>query len=253
MDGSVKITDKVASLTDVLNKHQAYDILNTLDDVREFMEQEVFVAWDYMSLLKALQQQLTCTAIPWIPPSNTTVCRFINETVLNEESDFNCENRPQSSFEMFLESMLELEADVFNVTSFMHEAHNPESLDCAFKNEKLSQPIRDFLKHTFKLIAENKPHAVASVLTYGRVGFLPDRLKAVIEKADEQSSKNYPRLLHFLQRRLDKDKEFNQQCAQYMVESLCGDSDVKWQEAERAAVRSLELRKNLMDWMATKL
>lgn len=253
MEKSDKITDQVAALTHALNNHQVYDLMNTLNDVREFMEQEALIAWGYMSLLKALQLQLTGTAVPWMPSANATVCRFINETVLNEESDFNLEHRPQSSFEMFLESMLELEADVFAITGFMHEAHNLESLFLTLKHEKLSQPVRDFLEHTFNLIEENKPHAIASALAYGRAGFAPDRLKAVVEQADEQSRKNFPRLLHFLQRRLEKDTAMHQHQAREMVDTLCGGNELKWQEAERAAVQSLERRKTQLDGLATQL
>ena len=43
--------------------------------------------WDYFQLLKRLQCELTCTRVPWVPRGDAQLRRFVNEIVLEEESD----------------------------------------------------------------------------------------------------------------------------------------------------------------------
>ena len=44
--------------------HPLYNQLNTIEDVQKLMEIHVYAVWDFMSLLKGLQIELTCTSLP---------------------------------------------------------------------------------------------------------------------------------------------------------------------------------------------
>ena len=81
------VLDHIKNSQKSLVNHKIYENIKTIDDLKLFMENHVFAVWDFMSLLKGLQVNLTSTSTPWVPVENTEAARFINEIVLEEETD----------------------------------------------------------------------------------------------------------------------------------------------------------------------
>jgi len=80
--------------------HPIYSNIASKDDLRLFMEDHVYAVWDFMSLVKKLQLELTTTSLPWQPPTDNATARLINEIVWGEETDLDKDGKAVSRFEM---------------------------------------------------------------------------------------------------------------------------------------------------------
>ena len=82
----LRILDITQSERDALFNHKIYSSIKNMDHLHIFMENHIFAVWDFMSILKTLQRELTCTEIPWIPKSGGTPGRLLNEIVTEDLS-----------------------------------------------------------------------------------------------------------------------------------------------------------------------
>ena len=88
------LLSEISETREQLLKHKLYNKLNSVEAISKFMEIHVFAVWDFMSLAKSLQNNLTCTEIPWYPTEDRVSRRLINEIILGEESDVDQKNNP---------------------------------------------------------------------------------------------------------------------------------------------------------------
>lgn len=230
-----------------LKNHHLYDQLSEIKDIQTFMEHHVYAVWDFMSLVKALQLELTAVRIPWTAPKNPTLSRFINEIVLGEESDLNEIGEPVSHYEMYIEAMNEIGACTSGITGFIDQIESGSSVQYSLVETELNSVVRDFVKYTFSVIETRKPHLIAASFTFGREDVIPDMFLEIIEKAKIQG-KEYNKLKYYLERHIELDGDEHRPLSLQMVEELCGKDETKWTEVEEVARQSLMKRVEL--WTA---
>lgn len=242
------IEKSISPLRNRLQSHPLYTSIKGIEDVKVFMENHVFAVWDFMSLLKSLQNHLTCTSVPWLPGQNPILARFINEIVHGEESDINELGVPNSHYQMYIDAMDEVGASKIKLESFISQLVSGDTPKKAIENCEVKTAVKEFLAHTFGVINTNSPHKIASSFTFGREDIIPDMFIEVIKNAEERNQKSlYPKLSYYLERHIEVDSGEHGPISLQMVEELCGDSTLKWEEAHATAIESLEVRIKLWD------
>ena len=124
----VETTTHLDEYRSVLVNHPLYNKIDSIDAIQRFMETHVFAVWDFMSLLKRLQLELTCASIPWIPVGNPTTRRLINEIVFGEESDIDENGKAVSHFELYLRAMEDIGANTSAITTFINQLEQGKKL-----------------------------------------------------------------------------------------------------------------------------
>jgi len=251
MEQHPKISDLLAATKATREKlitHSLYQQLQTLDQLQVFMEHHCFAVWDFMSLLKSLQQQLTCTTVPWLPVGNAEIRYLINEIVTGEESDLDESGNRASHFELYLRAMEQVGADTHAIRSFIHNLSTGNTLQDALKSSNIPEPAQRFVKETFRFIATGKPHIIAAVFTFGREDVIPTIFIEMVRGIQHADILKY-----YLERHIEVDGDHHSQLAYQMTAGLCGNDEGKWQEATRAAQTALAARLSLWDGIAEQI
>ena len=222
---------------DVVN-HPLYNQLNTIEDVQKLMEIHVYAVWDFMSLLKGLQIELTCTTLPWKPVGDTKIRRLINSIVLEEESDVDSAGNPSSHYEMYLEAMKECGANTNEIDKFVNSVSD-------LNLPKVNTAIDSFLATTFDILNSGEAHKIASAFTFGREDLIPDMFTAIVN--DLRKEHKLDKFVYYLERHIELDGGEHGPLALELIINLCGEDEQKWKEVEETAIACLVARKELWD------
>lgn len=238
----------VASLRERLDSHPIYADLRTLDDLRVFMAHHVHSVWDFMSLIKSLQAAVAPARWPWAPGGDPSIQRFINELVLEEETDEAGPGRPgefASHFQLYLGAMGEIGADAEIPARFVQIAAR-QGIEAALASGLAPAPAARFNRVTFAFIDSGKPHVVAAALALGREHIIPAMFRALLARMAVTEAQA-PTFHYYLKRHIHLDEDFHAPMSLRLLEGLCGDDPVKLGEAREAAIQAVEARIEFWD------
>lgn len=248
-----RIEEQISALRESLKNHELYYHLSEVEDIKTFMEKHVYAVWDFMSLLKALQHQLTCISLPWRPSHNAKTARFINEIVLGEESDVNEKGIPRSHFEMYIEAMSEVGADSGKILKLVNTVDSIQDIIEHLDSADLKKAEKEFLEFTFKVIQTGETHKIAAAFTFGREDLIPDMFIAIIDKSNNKHENKFPKLTYYLNRHIELDGDEHGPLSLEMIAELCGNDQAKWDEVLEVSIEALEKRVNLWNEIAAEI
>ena len=246
----------VASLRKMLDDHPVYGAVRTLHDLRLFMQHHVFSVWDFMSLVKYLQQEIAPATYPWKPRGLPSVRFFINQLVLEEESDQGLPDEKgsptyASHYELYCAAMREIGADPAPVLNFVDIATS-QGVDSALALDFVPDASRLFVSSTFNFLAGGKPHVVAAAFALGREHIIPGMFRSFLECMGI-TEKDAPVFHYYLKRHIFLDADFHGPISLQLLNELCAGDEALLQEAEAAACAAVEARIRFWDGVLLKL
>ena len=242
------IQDKINGQREKLLKHKLYGNIETIKDLRVFTENHVYAVWDFMSLLKALQIKLTCTKTPWVPNSNSQTAYLINEIVLAEETDINQAGKRKSHYELYLDAMIDIGAEIEFPTKTIDKIASSQNIFMSIDKLEIHENIKEFLKFTFSVIKEGKPHKIAAIFTFGRENLIPNMFNEILREFEKNVTEgDISKLIYYFERHIELDEDEHGPMALEMVSMLAENDHEKWKEIEEISIEALEKRILLWD------
>lgn len=242
--GIERLEKDVTDARERVVKHALYANLDTHEAIVTFMEHHIFAVWDFMSLLKSLQRNLTCVTVPWIPTGPTGSRRLINDIVMVEESD-ELGDGFISHFELYVDGMREAGADTRAIDGLIELLRGGRSVTEALVEAGVPQPSVTFAATTWNIIENTPVHCQAAAFAFGREDLIPDMFTQVV--AINERSKKLGTFVDYLERHIEVDGEQHTPMAMQMVTDLCGDDEAKWQQAAETVNTALAVRAQLWD------
>jgi hypothetical protein len=232
--------------------HSIYRAVDTPEKLRTFMEDHVYAVWDFMSIAKRLQRDLTCTSLPWVPPEDASLARFVNDVIRSEESDEGPDGVPASHLEIYLSAMREVGADTQPFLRFLSALKAGSTPEQAMKAQRVPKHVREFVLRTLDVALNGPTIDVVAEFLYGREDILPEMFERILARW-ENSDLEMPTFKFYLQRHIGVGAGNHGPAARRMLDRLAGDSEDLWEKAARAAQSAIEARISLWDGCAAKL
>lgn len=242
-----RIQQAIAPFREEIIHHKVYSIIKDAEDLQLFMQYHIFAVWDFMSLLKALQNNLTCTSVPWFPTGDADTRHLINEIVVGEESDIDHLGNRKSHFELYLNAMQQCGADTKPIEKFISELKQSGNFESAYNLSRTPKEARDFVNFTFDIINSKKDYLQSAIFTFGREDLIPDMFLAIIHDMSKEHPESFSIFKYYLERHIEVDGDHHSNLALQMTANLCGNNETFWKEAETATINSLQQRIKLWD------
>jgi hypothetical protein len=248
MNGQIeKINKAIEPLKQQIINHKVYAVIRDIESLKIFMKYHVYAVWDFMSLLKALQNNLTCTSVPWFPVGDADTRFLINEIVAGEESDVDSEGIRKSHFELYLDAMKQCGADTVPINTFTQSLEKEGDFQKAYAVSGTPAAARAFVDFTFDTINTGKAYLQSAVFTFGREDLIPGMFISLVNDIHKNFPGSVAGFKYYLERHIEVDGDHHSHLAMQMTANLCGDDPILWQGAEEKAIASLKKRIELWD------
>jgi hypothetical protein len=261
----IKVRDRLQTHQVKMIEHKLFASIKDVSETKIFMKNHIFAVWDFMTLLKTLQREMTCVTIPWLPRKNPKVAYFLNSIVLEEESDdlgTKDADNAISHFELYRKGMKEIGTNMNPIDFFIENLlkNNPWQEALSMLKEKgkrdkeffVPDSTLDFVSNTLNICTNGKNHEIAACFLFGREDPIPRMFTNIIENLNARHIQCTNFKL-YLKRHIEVDGGVHSVFAEKLLIELCEDNFQKWEEVELMAKRSLQARIKLWDGVLNEI
>ncbi len=257
MDNLEIVNEHLAPLIQKIKNHSVYAAIDSIENLRIFMEYHVFAVWDFVCLLKELYQRLITTRAPWFPPKDPYSAHLISQILVDEENDHALDGQAYCShFELYLQAMQALGADIRPIQYFLQRLKQGDILIAAMESAELSVAIQHFVLTTFSFFDQDT-HVLATAFVYGREAITAAMFAPLVQQLQRsipphQQASMQP-LFHYLNRHIELDHREHFPQALKMLCHLAGEDQKKWREIAVHAQLALQARLDFLDQIRSSI
>ena len=246
---------QLAALRTALLDHPIYTHVVSVADLRRFMEDHVFAVWDFMSLLKRLQQDMTCIRVPWFPAGDAQAARLINDIVIGEETDVGPDGSYVSHLDLYLRAMDNVGASTVQFETFRSLALIGVPVEVALARIGAPPHVRTFVAHTMALANSGSTEEVLAAFFYGREDIIPEMFRRLLDTlyGAQNDDGRLRHFVYYVERHIELDGDSHGPKGRQLLEELVANSPHRYERALHAACSSIKARIGLWDGTLSKL
>ncbi len=234
----------------ILENHKLYERVNDEQSLRLFMEHHVICVWSYNFLLREIHQELVGLIHPLNSQSQKEAIRLVSEMILEEEVEEQMDGSLLSHFEIYLEAMQDLGANISPIVSFFDLQDSGQNWQTALKHARFPTAVGRYARKMSRF-AQAPLHEKAAALFYEGEPFIPDSF--LLRLGQLGNHVKISRLLDYFERHIEGLKRPGFSASGRLVEILCNNDEQMSMEAEQAAEEAMKNRVELWNYINDQL
>lgn len=157
--------------------HPVFEELESLHDIRRFLELHVYAVWDFMTLLEAFQNPEGRTQ-PWMPPVGYEFADdFVHRVGYREMA---C-GRPETHFDEYYGAMRLLNAEMQDIGILLDAIEEGHSAEKALDMADAPAGARQHVQTTLDIAKTGDPNRIAGAIL-ARRDIIPDEFSADLHR-----------------------------------------------------------------------
>ena len=247
--------DYLCNLRAALLEHPLYTQVASPTDLRRFMEDHVFAVWDFMSLLKRLQQDMTCIRVPWFPADDARAARLINDIVIGEETDACPDGSYISHLDLYRRAMADIGASTLQFDRFCSMALVGVPVEVALARTGAPRHVQAFVAHTMALANSGSTEEALAAFFYGREDIIPEMFRRLLDTLHgaRPDSDRLRHFIYYIDRHIELDGDSHGPMGRELLQEMLAKSPDRGERVLHAACSSIKARIALWDGTLSKI